>query len=59
MTKATGPKVPTETAEPKAAARKPDPWPETFGYHEIFHLLVIVAAILHYCAIAFLVLPLQ
>ena len=41
------------------AARKPDPWPETFGYHEIFHLLVIVAAILHYCAIAFLVLPLE
>jgi hypothetical protein len=24
MTKATGPKVPTETAEPKAAARKPE-----------------------------------
>ena len=41
------------------AARKPDPWPETFGYHEIFHLLVIVASILHYCAIAFLVLPLD
>jgi hemolysin III len=41
------------------AARKPDPWPETFGYHEIFHVLVIVAALLHYCAIAFLVLPLE
>jgi hemolysin III len=41
------------------AARKPDPWPETFGYHEIFHVLVIVAALLHYCAIAFLVLPLD
>jgi len=41
------------------AARKPDPWPETFGYHEIFHLLVIVAALLHYCTIAFLVLPLD
>src|SRR4029450_10696790 len=40
------------------AARKPDPWPETFGYHEIFHLFVIVAAILHYCAIALLVLRL-
>jgi hemolysin III len=41
------------------AARKPDPWPATFGYHEIFHLLVIVAALLHYCAIAFFVLPLD
>ncbi len=41
------------------AARKPDPWPETFGYHEIFHVLVILAALLHYCAIAFLVLPLD
>jgi hemolysin III len=41
------------------AARKPDPWPETFGYHEIFHVFVILAALLHYCAIAFLVLPLD
>ena len=41
------------------AARRPDPWPETFGYHEIFHVFVILAALLHYCAIAFLVLPLQ
>jgi hemolysin III len=41
------------------AARRPDPWPETFGYHEIFHLFVILAAVLHYCAIAFLVLPLE
>ncbi len=41
------------------AARKPDPWPETFGYHEIFHVFVILAALLQYCAIAFLVLPLQ
>jgi hemolysin III len=41
------------------AGRRPDPWPETFGYHEIFHLLVILAALMHYCAIAFLVLPLD
>jgi hemolysin III len=40
------------------AARKPDPWPATFGYHEIFHVFVILAALMHYCAIAFLVLPL-
>jgi hemolysin III len=41
------------------AARAPDPWPAVFGYHEIFHLFVIVAALLHYCAIMFLVLPLD
>jgi hemolysin III len=41
------------------AARKPDPWPEVFGYHEIFHVFVILAALLQYCAIAFLVLPLE
>jgi len=39
------------------AARRPDPWPTVFGYHEIFHALVIIAAVMHYCAIAFLVLP--
>jgi hemolysin III len=41
------------------AARQPDPWPEVFGYHEIFHVFVILAALLHYCAIAFVVLPLD
>ena len=41
------------------AARRPDPWPATFGYHEIFHVFVILAALMHYCAIAFLVLPLD
>ena len=39
------------------ARRKPDPWPRTFGYHEIFHALVIVAALLQYAVIAFWVLP--
>jgi predicted membrane channel-forming protein YqfA (hemolysin III family) len=28
-----------------------------FGYHEVFHLLVIVAAALQYAAVAFYVLP--
>jgi hemolysin III len=39
------------------AARRPDPWPRVFGYHELFHALVIAAAACHYCAIAFFVLP--
>ncbi|WP_242346410.1 PAQR family membrane homeostasis protein TrhA [Anaeromyxobacter terrae] len=29
------------------AARRPDPFPRVFGYHEIFHALVVVAAGLH------------
>ncbi len=40
------------------ATRRPDPWPTMFGYHEIFHAFVIAAALLHWCAIQFLVLPL-
>lgn len=33
------------------ALRKPDPWPRVFGYHEIFHALVIVAAGCHFLAV--------
>ena len=33
------------------ARRQPNPWPLVFGYHEIFHLMVIIAAALHYGAI--------
>jgi hemolysin III len=39
------------------AARRPDPWPEVFGYHELFHVFVLVALVLHFAAIAFVVLP--
>ena len=35
----------------------PDPVPAVFGYHEIFHVLVIAAALLQFAAIAFFVLP--
>ena len=41
------------------AARRPDPWPSTFGFHELFHLLVIAAAVAHFSAIAFFALPHQ
>ena len=30
------------------ALRRPDPFPRVFGYHEVFHALVIVAAALHF-----------
>lgn len=33
------------------ALRWPDPWPETFGYHEFFHACTVVAAICHYIAV--------
>jgi hemolysin III len=39
------------------ARRRPDPVPHVFGYHEVFHALVIGAAICQYAAIAFFVLP--
>ncbi len=39
------------------ATGRPNPNPKVFGYHEVFHALVIAAAGLHYAVIAFLVLP--
>jgi hemolysin III len=39
------------------ATERPNPSPKVFGYHEIFHALVIAAASLHYAVIAFAVLP--
>ncbi|MGL1922301.1 MAG: hemolysin III family protein [Hyphomicrobiales bacterium] len=35
--------------------KKPNPYPKYFGYHEVFHLLVNVAAILHFMAVYALV----
>lgn len=37
--------------------RRPDPYPRWFGYHELFHLLVIAASVAHYLAIWRYVLP--
>ena len=39
------------------ALGRPDPVPAVFGYHEVFHVLVIVAAALQYAVVAFWVLP--
>jgi hemolysin III len=39
------------------ARRRPDPKPAVFGYHEIFHLLVIAAAACQFAAIAIYALP--
>lgn len=37
------------------ALKRPNPSPRIFGYHEIFHILVVVAALLHFVVIASLV----
>jgi hemolysin III len=39
------------------ARGRPDPAPTVFGYHEIFHALVIAAAALQFAVVAFFVLP--
>jgi len=33
------------------AVRRPDPFPRVFGFHEIFHLLVVAAAACHYLVV--------
>ena len=39
------------------ARQRPNPWPRTFGFHEIFHALVIVAAAAQYVALVVWLLP--
>jgi hemolysin III len=34
------------------ATKRPNPWPRTYGFHEVFHTLVIAAAVVHFVAIA-------
>ena len=37
--------------------QRPDPRPDVFGYHEVYHVLVIAAAAAHFVAIAAFVVP--
>jgi hemolysin III len=39
------------------ARRRPDPRPQVFGYHELFHVLTVAAVACEYVAVAFYVLP--
>jgi hemolysin III len=39
------------------ATQRPNPNPAIFGYHEVFHLFVIAAAVAHFSAVAFFALP--
>lgn len=37
--------------------RRPDPWPNVFGHHEIWHLFVIVGSFIHYLFMLFYIVP--
>ena len=39
------------------ATKRPNPWPSTFGFHEVFHALVILAAAVQFIALAGWVFP--
>jgi hemolysin III len=39
------------------ARRRPDPRPEVFGYHELFHVLTLAAVACEYVVVVFYVLP--
>jgi hemolysin III len=39
------------------ASKRPNPWPRTFGFHEVFHAFVIAAAAAHFAAMAGWVIP--
>jgi len=40
------------------ARKRPDPWPQVFGFHELFHAFVVAAAIAHAVAIGGWIIPL-
>jgi hemolysin III len=40
---------------PVLVREKPDPWPRTFGYHEIWHTFTVAAAACHFATITLLV----
>jgi hemolysin III len=37
---------------PVLLVQRPNPWPRTFGYHEVWHLFTVVAASLHFAAVS-------
>jgi hemolysin III len=39
------------------ATQRPNLWPRTYGFHEVFHTLVIAAALVHFIAMAGWVVP--
>lgn len=41
------------------ATKRPNPWPRVFGYHEVFHAFVVLAAAAHFVAVTRAVLGLS
>jgi hemolysin III len=39
------------------AAKRPDPWPRVFGFHEVFHACTLVGAALFAAVVVFIALP--
>ncbi len=39
------------------ALERPNPWPRVFGYHEVFHALVVAGSAVHYALVALFLLP--
>jgi hemolysin III len=39
------------------ATKGPDPWPDVFGFHEVFHALVIAAVVCHFAVVTWWALP--
>ncbi len=40
---------------PVLLLKRPDPWPSVFGYHEVWHGFTVLAAVLHFGAVALVV----
>ena len=47
----------TRPGRSSTRASGPNPNPAVFGYHEIFHVLVLAAAAAHFAAVAIYALP--
>ena len=43
------------TGIPVLLRKRPDPWPMTFGYHEVWHVFTVVAGVCHFVLIGLLV----
>lgn len=41
------------------ALRWPNPWPNVFGFHEVFHACTVIACALQFAAISYAVVPLM
>jgi hemolysin III len=41
------------------ATHRPNPWPRTFGYHEVWHAMTVLAAACHYVVILRMVLAMR